>query len=845
MLKRILSGFSGVSVLALMVAASSTVQARTADAADAGAAAADADSGEAIVVTGTRVTGLKAADSAAPVQVVTADVLAKVGQPSLTQALNQIVPSFTAQAFGGDASNLTLTAKLRGLSPNHALVLVNGKRRHPSANFHVSSGPFQGGFAPDLDLIPPQAIERVEVLTDGAAAQYGSDAIAGVINIILKSDRKGGSFSATAGENYSVGGRTVSTTGRLAIPLGENGFIDATGFFRFHDTTQLGGGDRRVANINGVPVTVAPTATNPGYGSLAGVAGFPNLNPIVSDAKSYLATGVVNAGYDFGGIELYGNATAARRVAIANEQYRAPNIVFRPLDGRTLQPGEAVSNNFILLYPNGFVPHLRLTEEDYAVSGGLRGEVSGWHWDASATYGRDRVKLQTVDSGNVNLYQDFGYTPKDFDDGGFIGTQLTLNLDVVKGLEVGLAKPLNVAVGAEWRRDSYEIFAGEYGSYYRTGAQSFPGFQPSSAGVNSRKSWSLYGDVTAYPTENWSISAAGRYEKYTDIGSTTIGKLTTRYDFSPAFALRGTVSTGFRAPSLGESYYRAISVSPTSETVQVAANSPAARLLGYQPLKPEKSTNFSVGVVAHPVPAVTITLDVYQIKVRDRIASTGAIQGLRAFTVVNQAVLDAIASIGREYDKTVPQVGIQTFTNAFNTRTQGIDLVVSATQDVGFGKVNWSLNGTYGKTKVTSVNLPATSFTPTTRGYIETAQPKFKVGLGALLTAGQFSANLRETIYGASSVPLSPDGANYYTARIPTAAITDLELGYKPSGWLELNVGASNLFNKKAPDVPYVPGSSATSPTSISGSQVFGAPLTFGGYGINGGYYYARVGVTF
>ncbi|MET0360150.1 MAG: TonB-dependent receptor, partial [Sphingobium sp.] len=228
-----------------------------------------------------------------------------------------------------------------------------------------------------------------------------------------------------------------------------------------------------------------------------------------------------------------------------------------------------------------------------------------------------------------------------------------------------------------------------------------------------------------------------------------------------------------------------------------------------------------------------------------RIASTGSIYGLRNFAVVNQAVLDAIASIGREYDQTVPQVAIQTFTNAFDTRTRGIDLVVGASQELGFGKVNWSLNGTFGKTKVTSLNLPSSAFTPATQGYIETAQPKFKVGLGALLTSGRFTANLRETIYGPSSVPLSPDGAAYYVARIPTAAITDLEIGYKPSDWLEFDVGASNLFDKRPPQVPYVPGSSATSPTSINGSQVFGAPLTFGGYGINGGYYYARVGVTF
>jgi iron complex outermembrane receptor protein len=802
------------------------------------AAEADADT---IIVTGTRESGITAADSPAPVQIVAREQLVRVGQPNLNQVLNQLVPSFTAQAFGGDASNLTLTAKLRGLSPNHALILIDGKRRHPSANLHVSAGPFQGASAPDLDLINPAAIERIEVLTDGAAAQYGSDAIAGVINIILKTDRSGGALSVTAGKQYETGGDTIATTGRLALPLGDSGFVNATVSYRYHDYTQLGDGDRRVADRVG---NLLPGVSLAGY-PLTNVASFPKVNPIFSDARSHLTTALVNTGYDFGGVEVYANGTFARRVAKANEQYRAPTVVVRPNDGKPIRAGAVIVGSNVYAFPYGFVPHLALTEEDWAASGGIRGEANGWHWDLSATYGRDKVSLRTIDSANFSLFQDFGYTPRDFTDGGFIGSQLTFNLDVVKELDIGLAKPLNLAFGAERRRDTYAIFAGDPESYYRTGAQSFPGFQPSSAGKTTRKSWAGYLDLTVYPVEAWSVSLAGRYEDFTDIGDTAIGKITTRYDISGAFALRGTASTGFRAPSLGESAYRAIAVSPTSETVQVAANSRAAALLGYAALKPEKSTNFSAGVVARPLHGVTVTLDMYQIKVRNRIASTGTINGLRNFVVINQAVLDAIASTGREYDKTVPQVGVSTFTNAFDTRTRGVDLVVATATQLGIGKIDWSLNATYGETKVTSTRLPASAFTPTARTYIEKAAPKYKVGLNALLTAGQFSFNLRETLYGSAYALLSPDGATYYEGRIGAAAITDLEAGYRPVEWLEFTIGANNLFNKQPPNVPAVPTSAAANPVYINGAQVHNAPLNYAAYGINGGYYYGRISVHF
>lgn len=819
MMSKNLRRLPGASLLALCAVTSAQAQEQPEQLALADTAA---DNGT-IIVTGTRLTGLKAADSAAPIQVLDAATLSRVGQPNLNQALNQILPSFTTQTFGGDASNLTLTARLRGLSPNHTLILVNGKRRHPTANLHVSAGPFQGGAAPDLDLIPASAIARIEVLQDGAAAQYGSDAIAGVINIILKSDRSGGQASVTAGQYYEGDGETLGASGRLAVPLGERGFLDVTLFHRFHDFSQRGGADKRIANQDGTPLAGTPAAWST-------IPGFPKLNGILGDARSRLTTGFYNAGYDLGGAELYSFGSYGRRTARAVENYRLPNRVSRTVDGVTTFP-----------FPEGFSPLLGLEEDDYSFTGGIRGDAAGWHWDLSATYGRDKTRIGTLDSANASLYADTGFTPRDFYDGAFTATQFTGNLDIARQVEIGFAKPLNIAFGGEYRRDTYEIEAGDAASIYKEGGQSFPGFQPTDAGKNSRRSWAGYVDITANPVEAWTVDVAGRYEHYSDFGSTTTGKLTTRYDFTPGFALRGTVSTGFRAPTLGESFYSATQASPTAALVQLPANSGAAALLGFRPLKPEKSTNFSAGAVIRPAPALSITLDAYQIKVRNRITSTGNLLGKSGTTIIDQRVVDAITSHGNIVDPTASFVAASTFANAIDTRTRGVELAVATPTEFDFGRVDWTLTANYNKTKVTRDRLPAGVFTPAARSNIETASPKYKIGLGALFTSGEFALNLRETIYGPAVAYFSPDAANYHRTRIGTAAITDIELSYNFAPGLQLAAGANNLFDKRPPKTPFVPGTT----TYVNGFQVWDGPLAYSPYGINGGYYYGRVTVDF
>lgn len=798
-----------------------------------------------VIVTGTRTTGLRAVDSPAPIQVLGAQVLQRVGQPDLIQGLAQTVPSFTAEAFGGDTANLTLTARLRGLSPNHTLVLVNGKRRHPTANLHVLGGPYQGAASADLSLIPVAAIDHVEVLQDGAAAQYGTDAIAGVVNIILKDRAAGGAIDGTLGQYYKGDGDTGALSANVGAPLGPNGFINLTGEIRFHDFSQRGGADQRISDVDGnlLPGTPASWANIPGY---------PRVNRILGDAQQTVNNAFYNAGYDVGPVELYSFGSFSYRRAEAYENFRVPSrVVASPVLG---VPGTYGDPDAIVFAPLGFSPKEALRETDYAVSGGARGEAAGWSWDLSTTYGRDINDIYTRNSANASLFIDTHFTPTEFYDGTFKSTQWTSNLDIRREFDVGLAEALNVAFGGEYRKDWYSITSGDAASIYKEGGQSYPGFQPTDAGTHKRNNYALYLNLATSLIEGLKVDAAGRYEHYSDFGDTTVGKLTARYDFSPMFALRGTVSTGFRAPTMAEAFYSATNVSPDSAYVQLPPNSAAASLLGFSPLKPEKSENFSVGAVAHPMTNLSITLDAYQIKVKRRIIGTGSLLGLVGTDVVSQAVLDAIAAHGNILDPSVTFVGATLFTNGADTRTRGVELMVTYRSDLGdWGSIDWSLAGNYNKTTLTKIApIPAaltgsidSLLSATAISDLTTASPKAKVSFGGLWTVGKWQLNLRETIYGPVTEVVSPDGTgagpDAFKAHIGTTGITDLDVAYRVNESIKLAVGANNLFNKKPPKMAQF----APDGGLADGSNVYDAPLTISPWGINGGYYYTKLTYSF
>ena len=390
-----------------------TAAAALGSASSALAAAAESTEVQAVIVTGTRTTGLKAADSAAPIEVVGGDALKAVGKPDLIAGLAQNVPSFTAQAFGGDTANLTLSARLRGISPNDTLVLVDGKRRHPTANLHVLGGPYQGSATADISLIPTAAVDHVEVLLDGAAAQYGTDAIAGVVNIILKKSASGGSASVTGGQYYKGDGETAQAVINAGYALGDKGFLNLTAETRYHNYSQRGGPDKRVYFESGA---VNPTAS----GGLAplfptGLPNAPDVNHIVGDAQSRVTNLLFNAGYELGPVELYSFGSYSHRTAQAYENYRVPSrVIASPalgVKGTYTTPGE------LIFAPKGFNPKEALEEDDYAFTGGAKGEISGFAWDASLTYGADQNKISTLNSANAALFIDTHFTPTNFYDG--------------------------------------------------------------------------------------------------------------------------------------------------------------------------------------------------------------------------------------------------------------------------------------------------------------------------------------------------------------------------------------------------------------------------------------------
>jgi iron complex outermembrane receptor protein len=786
--------------------------------ADTAAAAAGAGI---VIVTGTRATGMKAENSASPVQVLDASALARTGQPDLLQALAQNLPSFNAQAFGGDMANMTLSARLRGLSPNNTLVLVNGKRRHGTSNLAVLGGAFQGGAAADLNFIPVAAIDHIEVLQDGAAAQYGTDAIAGVINIILKSNYRGGTASFSGGGYKDGGGHTGDASANIGVAPFDTAYLSLTAESKYHGFTDRGGIDPRVID----PATMAAQP------NLLKAPGYPNLNKISGDAQYHQSVVAANFGFELGpDAEFYSFGTYGKKKARAFENYRMPDRLPQ-------------------IYPNGFSPLETFNEEDYAFTAGVKGKLgSGWKWDLASTYGKDVSKLGVATSANVSLFTDTGSTPQEFAAGQFKAGQWTTNFDVNREMDLGLATPIVLAMGLEHRRDTYEIVAGDAASRYKEGSQSFPGFSLTDAGSHSRTNSAAYIDFNGQPVKDLTVDLAARIEHFSDFGNAKVGKLTTRYDFTPAVALRGTYSNGFRAPTLAEEFYSATNVSPRSAFVQLAPNSPGAALVGINGLKPEASTNLSAGIVLNPSPNVTVTLDAYQISIRDRIVGSGSLYGSGG-SINSPAVTAAILANGNVLDPTVVQTGINIFSNAVNTRSRGLEFVATLASNYGtYGKVDWSAAANYNKVEVTKINQAPLQLRPqvlldaTAISDIETASPKMRINLGALWKTGDWTVNLREAYYGKSSEMGSSDGAVYYQTTIKGQATTDLELSYRVSSALTLSIGANNLFNK----YPDMVNSSllAEQRANLDNSAVTVYP-GFSPFGINGGYYYVRAGLKF
>ena len=812
------------------------------------AGALGADTLSEIIVTGSRELGITAAESASPVQIVSAAALQRAaGNPSAVAALAQLVPAYTAQPFGNDMAGQTLQAKLRGLSCNDVLVLVNGKRRHTTANIEVDSGPYQGCAGTDLNFIPVAAISRIEVLTQGAAAQYGSGAIAGVINIILKKSASGGTLSGTYGGYMDGGGVTGDVSMNAGFAPLEHSYFNFTAEVHHHGTSNRSAVDERVIN----PANLARYPDS----NVQQVAGYPYLGAEEGDGQYDLKLFEFNSGVRFAnGLTFYTFGTYGLKRAASFQKYRLPSKVSYtdPLTGLTTYP-----------FPFGFLPQEATRETDFSATAGLKGVWAGWQWDLSTTDGRDHLAIDTLNSANAGVYAATGHpTPLNYYDGYLQAAQWTSNLDVDRSFEVGLAGPLNVAWGAQYRADSYSIGAGIPISYLDGGAQSYPGFTPTDAGVHDRHVSAVYVDLAMRPVRPLHLDVAGRYEHYSDFGTATVGKFTGRYDLTRRFAVRGTVSSGFRAPTLAEEYYSSTNVTPSSAFVQLPPNSPGGRLLGLgNGLEPEHSIQYSIGVVWQPAPGVIGTLDLYRINISHRIVATGNLYGtLNGVPQPSAAAIDAaISANGNQLDPSVlatGTTGVTLFANGLDTATQGADLSFTLPEDYRFGHIEWSIGANYNQTSITRVPpTPATLtgvtlYDATALSDLSTASPRYVIDLGGLWTARRLSVDLKEQIYGPSSEWENDDGDNpanvplYFKSTINVTPITDLDLGYRLHHHIVVHVGAINLFDR------YPNRYNATLLAHYNSFRygdtlgVFQYPM-FSPFGINGGYYYVRASVHF
>jgi iron complex outermembrane recepter protein len=775
-----------------------------------------------VIVTGTRSVSVRAADSAMPIQLIDTAALTWGGQADLAQALVQNAPSFQVQAFGRDAANNTPSGRLRGLSPNNTLVLINGKRRHGTSSLSVIAGPYQGGSSVDFSLVPIGAVDRIEVLTDGAAAQYGTDAISGVINIILKKDGHGTTITTTAGQYIDGGGETADLTVNTGFKPTERSFVNLTLDIKYHGYSNRGAVDPRVRHYDG----------------LAALPDYPYLNRVFGDGTYHLAIGSFNAGLDLNDQwQIYAFGTHSAKTASSYENWRTPDRM----------PG---------LYPFGFSPHEAIREKDTAISLGLRGQWKGWQIDAGTSYGGDRQDIYNYGGGNVSLFRDTGATPSLFYVGAFATTQWAQTLDVSRAFDI--AAGLNVAYGFEYRQETYELKTGDHASTYKEGSQGFPGFSATDAGQYDRDNVAAYIDLALRPMPDLSVETAARYEHYSDFGDTFIGKLTTRYDITPALAVRGTISNGFRAPTMPEEYYSATNVTPTSAMVQLPPNSAAARLLGIEPLKPEISTNYSLGIVIRPRRNVVVALDTYQIDIDGRIVGSGAIYGSGSPDGTNSAAVGAaLTAAGVDLDPEMTRTGINIFSNGVNTTTRGIEFAMSYPETYGIGKVIWSLSANYSLTRVRDILQtpaqiqPQALFDLNAISNLEDSSPSYRWIAAAGWSGGKWTANLRTTLHGHSSSMIQSDAysedgvhhpAEWFKSTVRPHIITDLEVGYQLYTSIRLVAGANNLFNiypeKLREDLLH-------SYVATDSFQAVYQYASWSPFGINGGYYYAKIAVRF
>jgi iron complex outermembrane receptor protein len=819
---------------------------------------------EEIVVTGTRAPGRSAEDLPVPVDVLTAQDLENTGQTELGRMIQAIAPSFNFSSSAiSDGTDALRPATLRGLGPDQTLVLVNGKRRHQAALIHVNTSVGRGTAGVDMNAIPGASIKRIEVLRDGAAAQYGSDAIAGVINIVLRDADEGGRAYFSYGEYDENDGETNNLDLNAGLPLGDGGFVNMTFNYRDRDWTNRAGvqgdcvyGGCEDTDDNGIDEIGDPRELS-----------FDRNSFRIGDAESEQYAFIANAAYNLGRGELYGFVTYSNRENESAAFYR------NPASGSSsyLDDGDNV-------IPNGFLPKINSQIDDYSVDLGYQVDFnSGLGMDVSYTIGENQIDYDTKESINYSYvnYLNFGEGLSDEEIRSTIPrssnayklelTLQTFNLGFHQ--EIG---DLALAYGGEFRRDEYKINPGNSYAYQDfdtvdgvslyeqdgPGAiQGFNGISPVSSVDEDRDVWSVYVDAEYEFTDALLVSAAVRYDDYDDFGDTTNYKLAANWEIVDWLRLRGSISTGFRAPSMQQQYFNNISTQFVSNpddpdgpqiSQQIGTfrnDGELADAIGIPSLKEETSNNYSAGIVLNPLDQLSVTFDYYYIEIDDRIALSNRLS----------ADDDPSGSLGAALDS-VGASRAQFFLNGADTETKGFDLIATYSGIELFGgNLNVTLAGNHTETDVTDVYTagglsevdPSVVFSQQDISIIEDWQPEDRVNLTGVYTINNFLLNLSVNRFGEYTVL---DGEQQ---TFDAVYVTDVKLSYTLDNGVGFTIGGNNVFdeypdkneigNSRGGELEATPGGDVI----VESAGVFKYSRRSAPFGFNGAFWYAGLSYDF
>jgi iron complex outermembrane receptor protein len=799
---------------------------------------------EQIVAIGSRTTRSEV-DTPVPVDVISAEEIEISGQTEVNQLLAVAIPSFNASHQTiSDGTDHINPASLRGLGPDQVLVLVNGKRRHPSALVHVNGTFGRGTVGVDLNGIPTAAIKRIEVLRDGASAQYGSDAISGVINIVLEDQTDALLIDVQGGGTGEGDGEQLKVDANYGFSIGDNGYFNVAGMYLDRNRTDrsdpwtgdifpgIEGTSATDAELARIGMTRRDFSMKTGQGeALVGMGFWNSVYPISDNAEVYA----------FGGL--------SHREGFATGFYRLPNSEARVVPE---------------IYPNGFLPQINPKINDAHISGGVRGSRNGWDMDFSVTHGRNSFLFNVENSNNASIGAS---SPTTFDAGELKFEQTVGNLDIVRLIDTGGAvKSASLVLGGEYRLENYEIAAGQDESWQLgnggdepgvdfvtlpsgqpkdPGSQVFPGFQPTNEVDRFRTSIGGYIGLETELSEQFLLDVGGRFENYSDFGSTQTGKIAARYQVTPEVGIRGAVSNGFRAPSLQQFWFNNVSIQFLStpdglEPTRVLTSnnaSPVTKAFGVPDLKDETSVNISAGVTVRPQPNLSITADFYRIDIDDRIVLTSR------FDSGDPIVAQILQPFERD------GVGAaQFFANAVDTETQGVDFVVSYATQVGLGTLDLSGSLNFTDTEVKRTNVPAemaqifaggdldavrsTLFNREERNRLESALPSEKFNLSARYTQGPLSLYGAMAFFGEIEYrPTNSDNDETFGAK----TIFDMDLSYEIAKGVRVAFGANNLFNT-------FPDEHQKDANLSNGRFVYSRRVTQ--FGSNGGFYYGRIRLT-